>query len=278
MIKCSVVIPAKSREELLQRAIDSVINSTHSEIAEIIIIDDHSSPPLSPSNLREQDRLIRLNRPSGAAIARNRGIAAARGDVIYLLDSDDYFIEKNFLIEHKQATETNCIYYSEITSQGYTSCFPYEVSIEKFFELIFFKTPHICQTSSLYFSKSVEVRFDESLPKHQDWDFVYSALIKNIKVIKGLGTVYFDRSDQSSISRKQISSRSTPWFNKLRSAPETISEAKLLEIRYHIFSQHPDSYSWKSFITHTAQLLYSQKTNLKCTLRKLLRRIINVAQ
>lgn len=276
MFTCSVIIPAKGRQDLLERAIDSILTSNGSEKCEILVVDDCSSPPLAPRNLRKQDRIIRLDKPSGAAVARNTGIRQSEGDIVYLLDSDDYFIEKDFSLDAKQCSE-NHIYYSEIFSQGFKSDYPQQVSEKEFLDFVFFRNPHICQTSSLHFKKSKITLFDESLPKHQDWDFVYFALLNGMKVKKGLGAIYFDRSDKSSLSRVPASEKSIPWLNKLTTHPLSKAAINKTQVRFHLLSQYPSRYSWTSFALDSVRLLFRRRTSLKSAVIKSAHRFISAA-
>jgi glycosyltransferase involved in cell wall biosynthesis len=87
----SVVIPVHNRAHLVGRAIGSVLAQTYKNF-EIIVVDDASTDDLStalaalsPSNLHR----ITHSTNRGAAAARNSGIAAATGEFVALLDSDD---------------------------------------------------------------------------------------------------------------------------------------------------------------------------------------------
>jgi glycosyltransferase involved in cell wall biosynthesis len=88
----SVVIPTRDRLSLLTRALESVHDQTYSNL-EVIVVDDGSIDG-TPDILARDDRvrLIRLDASVGGAAARNRGIAAARGDLIAFLDSDDQWL------------------------------------------------------------------------------------------------------------------------------------------------------------------------------------------
>lgn len=97
MKKVSVIIPVYKAEEYIGRCIESVLAQTHRNL-EIVLVDD-CSPDRSMAiatecidrNRRKCDvKIITLDHNQGQSAARNAGIAAATGDYIYFLDSDDY--------------------------------------------------------------------------------------------------------------------------------------------------------------------------------------------
>jgi glycosyltransferase involved in cell wall biosynthesis len=261
----SVIIPAHGRSELLERAVASIINSKNSHLAEIIVVDDASNIPITLEGLRSCDQIIRLENNSGAAVARNIGIKASKGLVIYLMDSDDYFTDRDFLREAEGVGSINTLYYSNIASQMYSSNFPDRIYLLTFFDSIFFKHPHICQTSSLYFHRDSSLIFDESLPKHQDWDFVlFSALLDGMKVERGQGEVYFDRGDRSSLSRASTPDKSKTWFDKLIIASNEIEDIhiSLNQIKYFIFGRYPQKLNTYEFYRLSVKLLINKKVTL----------------
>lgn len=89
----SVVIPVYNAVRFLERTVQSVLNQTYQKL-EIILVNDCSTDE-SLEMLRifeKQDariQIIDLPQNGGVANARNRGIAAASGKYIALLDSDD---------------------------------------------------------------------------------------------------------------------------------------------------------------------------------------------
>ena len=93
-IKISIIIPVYNVEKYIAECLDSCINQTLYEI-EIICVDD-CSPDNSILILEQMAlkdsriRIIRHNVNKGLGAARNTGIAAARGEYIWFVDSDDY--------------------------------------------------------------------------------------------------------------------------------------------------------------------------------------------
>ena len=92
-------MPSYCSEEFLSQAIESVLNQTFKKW-ELIIVDDHStdnSIEIIKKYMQDERRikLIKLEKNSGPAIARNRAIKEAKGRYIAFLDSDDiWHIEK----------------------------------------------------------------------------------------------------------------------------------------------------------------------------------------
>jgi glycosyltransferase involved in cell wall biosynthesis len=259
----SVIIPTKNRTDVLVRAIKSVINSKNSDVAEIIIVDDNSDEKLSLDCLRSQDKIIYLETSSGAAVARNKGIDEAKGKVIFLLDSDDYYVERDFFRDSQFALSTPALCYSEIKSQLFESNFPTQLTTDDFLESILFKNKHIGQTSSLYFNQDLNLKFDETLPKHQDWDFIlFSALLSQIEVKKGSGTIYFDRGDRNSLSRIKSHVKSLPWFKKLQSSPDIYNEENKILLKFYLFAEYKEMVNFIEFISLTLKLAIKNKLKL----------------
>ena len=88
--KVSVVIPTYNRAIKVREAIESVLSQTFSDL-EVIVVDDGSTDDTGIA-LQEAfgDRIRYYQQANqGASVARNKGIAEARGEWIALLDSDD---------------------------------------------------------------------------------------------------------------------------------------------------------------------------------------------
>jgi glycosyltransferase involved in cell wall biosynthesis len=94
MIDVSVIIPTFNRVNDLVVALDSVFDQPNINV-ECIVVDDgstdgtvaHIRERYKNNNLLIIEKLIR----SGAQSSRNLGIAAAQGEFVTFLDSDDYF-------------------------------------------------------------------------------------------------------------------------------------------------------------------------------------------
>lgn len=99
--KISVVIITYNRVDLLPKAIASVMAQSFRDF-EIIIIDDSSQDGTEAyaRGLAMKEKRVKYFRNEfnlGISKSRNRGVAFARGEYIAMLDSDDYWLDKNKL-------------------------------------------------------------------------------------------------------------------------------------------------------------------------------------
>ncbi len=96
----SVIIPTHNRAGVLGRAVASVLAQTWADL-ELIVVDDGSTDGTAEVLAGFDDpRLTGMRQENkGVSAARNRGIAASRGEYIALLDSDDSWMPDKL---HKQ--------------------------------------------------------------------------------------------------------------------------------------------------------------------------------
>ncbi|UNK47450.1 glycosyltransferase family 2 protein [Arthrobacter sulfonylureivorans] len=93
----SIVTPTYNCQSLLQESLESVFNQTlpQSEI-EIIVVDDGSTDGTWDylQSLRAEHpnlKALRQENSGKPSVGRNRGLAAATGEFVFFLDSDDWF-------------------------------------------------------------------------------------------------------------------------------------------------------------------------------------------
>ena len=94
-IKVSVIIPVFNAEKYLRQCLDSIVNQTLKDI-EIICVDDGSTDG-SLEILREyeaQDQRVKVltQQNQFAGVARNNGMATAKGEYYTFMDADDYYL------------------------------------------------------------------------------------------------------------------------------------------------------------------------------------------
>ncbi|MCP5304064.1 MAG: glycosyltransferase [Chromatiaceae bacterium] len=86
----AVVIPAHNAAAHLADAIESVLAQTH-QAAEVWVVDDGSTDETAAvaGRFRDRVRMIRFDRPHGAAAARNAGVECCLSPLVAFLDADD---------------------------------------------------------------------------------------------------------------------------------------------------------------------------------------------
>jgi glycosyltransferase involved in cell wall biosynthesis len=87
------VIPVRNEADDIGRTLEAALKQVYEGALEIIVIDDasHDATPDVVEQLGEGDgrvKLIRNTNNVGAATSRNRGIAAASGDIVIMVDAD----------------------------------------------------------------------------------------------------------------------------------------------------------------------------------------------
>jgi glycosyltransferase involved in cell wall biosynthesis len=92
--KVSVILPVYNRSGSLEDSMRSVLNQSYRDL-ELIVVDDASTEDLKSIVEGVGDarvRYLRQPRNGGASVARNAGLAAAKGDFIAFQDSDDLWL------------------------------------------------------------------------------------------------------------------------------------------------------------------------------------------
>lgn len=95
----TVIIPTRDRPRMLRDALESLVRQTYGEWRAIVVNDAGadiadvvgSLPPQAASRITTID----LQSPHGAAGARNRAIAQAKGEILAFLDDDDVWLPEH---------------------------------------------------------------------------------------------------------------------------------------------------------------------------------------
>lgn len=179
-MKIIVVIPAKNRENTIERAINSVFLQKGYFNIEIIVVDDASTDDtvLKVHELMQKHSdifLIQNKQSVGGAAARNIGAKQAVGDYIAFLDSDDEWLE-NHLQKKIELIKTS-------NAEGAFGAFNIvrgtKLRVLNFAQFknmdmaaYIFEKGGDARTSTFVFQKDafMQVMFDDDLGKHQDWD------------------------------------------------------------------------------------------------------------
>jgi glycosyltransferase involved in cell wall biosynthesis len=174
----SVIIPVHNRPEELRRAIRSVIAQSYRPL-EVLVMDDCSSDDLS-FVLREFQELpirhFRNNEKTNANVMRNNGLREATGDYVAFLDSDDEFIENHISskLAELQESQSDGIFGSSFIDDGKSKKYAGsrdimagQTAIEYLLTIGFAPIPSWIVKRSC----ALEIGFDNTLHRHQDYDF-----------------------------------------------------------------------------------------------------------
>lgn len=97
-IKFSIIVPTYNRGDLILKTLDSVFNQTYNNY-EVIVVDNGSTDnTLNVLEFLEKENKIKIIRNpvnEERSVSRNLGMAAATGDFMTLLDSDDLMYPDN---------------------------------------------------------------------------------------------------------------------------------------------------------------------------------------
>lgn len=110
MPKVSVIMPCYNVEKYIRQCLESLLQQSLSDF-EIICVDDGSTDETVNiiKEYQQEDDRIRLIKQKNqyAGVARNNGLAAASGEYVIFLDSDDFFAESMLEKACSAADENN---------------------------------------------------------------------------------------------------------------------------------------------------------------------------
>ena len=87
----SIIIPMYNAEKFIEDTINTVIEQTYNNWELILVNDKSKDNTIKIVNkfLSDKIKLVELEKNSGPAVARNKGIEVAKGEYITFLDADD---------------------------------------------------------------------------------------------------------------------------------------------------------------------------------------------
>ena len=185
MIETSVIIPTYNRLNFLREAVASVLNQSWRDF-ELVVVDDGSTDGTRAYVEGLGAEIIYLYQDNrGPSAARNRGIAAVRGEFVTFLDSDDLW-QKNKLkvqIDFMHAHPDAMVCYTDEIWIRHGVRVNQKKKHRKFSGWIFEKCVPLCIVSP----SSVLMRceffdgvglFDEDLPACEDYDLWLRAALR----------------------------------------------------------------------------------------------------
>ena len=96
----TVIMPVYNGEKFIRDALESVFAQTYSNI-EVIVVDDGSTDGTADIVRSYGDRIRYIHQENaGPTIARNTGIAAANGELLAFIDSDDLWVPERLAIQY----------------------------------------------------------------------------------------------------------------------------------------------------------------------------------
>ena len=181
----SVIIPFVRADTLLMSAVKSAIEQTYRNL-EIIL---SANARIKHEELQEVEYLANANGRSlrvidasakrGASFARNRGLDAAQGELIALLDADDFWHPKKIDLQVAAMLGINCEAVSTAYSENGLDLDNFEHKQKLYYSSreYLLTLDRIFPTPSFMF-RATDLRFDESMHICEDMDF-FSKLIGN---------------------------------------------------------------------------------------------------
>lgn len=176
----SIIIPTHNRSHLLVRALKSVFKQSYVNY-EVIVVDDNSTDDTVKTIRKISDprlQILLLEKPGGGSVARNSGIAVAKGKYIAFLDDDDEWFPDKIMRQlevFQREKDIALVYTGAIHTLQKNNKIAKVVTPEKrgnvYFDLL--KENFIGTTSSIMVRRKALEQvgfFDPDLPACQDWD------------------------------------------------------------------------------------------------------------
>lgn len=223
----SVIIPTFNRRDYLERAVTSCFEGNEELDVEVVVVDDGSTDDTRAwmHSLQEKKTDVQYIRQEnqGAPVARNRGMAAARGEFIKFLDDDDRLakaaLEEEVWTLRKSGKCVCCGSLridNSVSGESIIEMDPNPDLAAGIFRRSVSTYPHVF----LYRRGAVEnVSWDPSLRFHQDTDFAVRVATTGISAVSlsqvvgiwndhdgdRITTRVKSRTDRSDIIRQRIS-------------------------------------------------------------------------
>ena len=227
----SVVIPTRSRPDLVVSAVRSALTQTYPNL-EIVVVIDGPDPATQDALLAIQDTRLRVETlPSsgGGGKARNAGVQRSRGEWIAFLDDDDVWLPDKLWTQMEAARQAE--YQVPIVSCRLLARTPTQDHIwpdtvydgsQSMAHYLFCRAlgqnSGLIQTSSLLIKRSVllELPFPE-IKRHQDIDWIIEAVdVRQIPILMLPDILLIWHFDQPwmSISKMSDPSFSLQWISE----------------------------------------------------------------
>lgn len=234
----SVVIPTTMRESL-PRAINSARSQLNAEnyVIEIVVVVDRSESSLSAeqrAQLSGADLVLYTGGGKGAPHARNLGVRHSSGDYVAYLDDDDEWerskLDSQFAVLTSKVGDANIVVSGRVKQQDSRGTLSRTVPdrtirpdecIEDY--LFRNRKPSVGRqsmfTSTLLVNRrlALDVPWDETLKRHQDWDWLVRAGQMGATILQPMDVVSVQTiGSTSSISASNDWVSSLNWIRRWR--------------------------------------------------------------
>lgn len=247
----SLIITCFNDSAYVRKAVESAVKQTY-ENKEIILVDDGSDEQTRKilGTLESKiDQLI-IQDNSGLSAARNRGISASKGELIMILDADDY-LDPDFCKEAQKLYVDNFPIYKIITCQAYRFD---EKGITDIFkpkggDLNDFLFGNCALATSMFSRKDwLDVGgYDERMKLgYEDWEFFIRILAFGGQAFVISSPLYYYRQKQNSLRSEAYNIRYELW--------------------QYIYLKHPALYQndFEKFVSHLINTLkHEEKEKMK---------------
>lgn len=189
--RVGVVIPTFGRPGLVLRAVKSVLAQTYSDLELVVVVDGQDDETVAIlSGIVDARLRVDVQSKRGACAARNRGVSLLTTPWVAFLDDDDLWLPRKLEVQLALAVSMGVAYpivscrSLNISRQGKRT-YPLRMPMsgEPASEFLFAPKGYLArrggvQTPTILTLRSLleRVPFDESLPRHQDWDWLLRAV------------------------------------------------------------------------------------------------------
>lgn len=201
--KISVIIPCYNQGHFLNESLDSVLAQTHLDWECIIVDDGSTDNTLEVANIYiDLDNRFRYFRKDngGLSSARNAGIEKITGQWVQFLDADDVIEPEKFSNQLESVSgikeENRIVIYCDYAFGGNANIYemgkriiPVRFNTKNYFKELIerWEVDLIIPCHCFLFASDIflqdGIRFDESLPNHEDFDCWLSIFSMNPSVI-----------------------------------------------------------------------------------------------
>jgi glycosyltransferase involved in cell wall biosynthesis len=208
----SIITPMFNSEAFIVDTINSITAQTYTNW-ELLLIDDRSSDHTIEivnrfTEKHSNIKLLKNEVNSGAAISRNKGIMAAKGDYIAFLDADDLWkpekLEKQVAFMQTNNCDVCFSSYEQINEQG-KPLNKLVIALPMLSYNKYLKSNYIGNLTGMYNSKTLGKIVSRNLRKRQDWLLWLTAIKTSGKPAQGIQeSLAYYRIRENSISSNKI--------------------------------------------------------------------------